>query len=76
MLYAKFPWIKLASAGAGLGQLSVAFAEERLSTWVGGGPVAQRAPAGSAPSAMPGCCGIGRSRAQGRWALPNPHFNA
>lgn len=30
VLCAKFPWIMLASAGAGLGQLSVAFVEERF----------------------------------------------
>lgn len=39
--------------------------------WVPGWEEVPRAPPGSAPIS-PGCCGIGRSTAQWRWALPNP----
>lgn len=69
----KFPWIKLASAGAGLGHLSVAF-EQSFEHPGGRRSLAQRAPPGSAPSALGAVALAGA--AQWRWALPNPRSNS
>lgn len=61
--------VSLKLVGAGLGQLSVVFVEQRFEYTGGQGPVALRTPPGSFPTC------IGRGMAQWRWALPNPHSN-
>lgn len=48
----KVPWITSASAGAGLGQLSVAFAEQRFEHPGGRRSWGSEAPPGSAPSSL------------------------